>query len=292
MAVRSAFRVEGPSRFTAIPFFSGEETMKIDPFSWILGGAKKVLAALAILAVFSLATPSASASVSLFYEATQGVATPIPSTMLTSGVSSGSQQIGDVQFTVTATSTDSSSASNLTTTTIAVTNVGTTAETLDLSVTGIGFSAGKSGDTMTVDYAMSGSGGPATKGVDTITVNSAADAGNGKYVMTTPVGAMTGVPNKTTSSTIGYAFPDNSGVGNGPGSSASVTFLRGGVFSLTQTLAITLGAKDQGSFTFTTTALPPTPVLGSPEPSSLVIGGIGALGMLGYGLRRRKALGA
>jgi len=29
-----------------------------------------------------------------------------------------------------------------------------------------------------------------------------------------------------------------------------------------------------------------------PEPSSLAIAGLGALGMIGYGLRRRKVLGA
>ena len=29
-----------------------------------------------------------------------------------------------------------------------------------------------------------------------------------------------------------------------------------------------------------------------PEPSTMAIAGIGALGMIGYGLRRRKALGA
>jgi len=33
-------------------------------------------------------------------------------------------------------------------------------------------------------------------------------------------------------------------------------------------------------------------ILGVPEPSSMAIAGIGALGMIGYGLRRRKALGA
>jgi LPXTG-motif cell wall-anchored protein len=29
-----------------------------------------------------------------------------------------------------------------------------------------------------------------------------------------------------------------------------------------------------------------------PEPSSLAIAGIGALGLIGFGLRRRKAMGA
>ncbi len=30
----------------------------------------------------------------------------------------------------------------------------------------------------------------------------------------------------------------------------------------------------------------------APEPSTMAIAGLGALGMIGYGLRRRKALGA
>jgi len=37
---------------------------------------------------------------------------------------------------------------------------------------------------------------------------------------------------------------------------------------------------------------PTSGILSVPEPSSLVLGGIGALGMIGFGLRRRKALGA
>jgi hypothetical protein len=37
---------------------------------------------------------------------------------------------------------------------------------------------------------------------------------------------------------------------------------------------------------------PTTSIQSVPEPSTLAIAGIGALGMIGYGLRRRKALGA
>jgi len=266
--------------------------MRFDLSAWIHGSARPSLAALAILAVFSLAAPSASASVSLSYEATQGVDTITP-TALASGVSSGSQQLGDVKFTVTATATDSSSSSNLTTTTIAVTNTGSAAETLDLNVTGVGFSAGVTGNLMSVAYSISGTGGPASKTLDSVTVNSAASASNTAFGTSTSIGSMKGVPFATSSSNTGYNFPDNSGTGNGPGSSPTVTFTRGGVFSLSQFLAITLGANDQASFTFTTTALPPTPVTGVvPEPSSFAIAGLGALGLIGYGLRRRKALGA
>ncbi len=67
-------------------------------------------------------------------------------------------------------------------------------------------------------------------------------------------------------------------------------------FSLTEQFAITLGGtvggvpNSGGEIELTTvTQLSPTSV---PEPSSLVLAGIGALGMIGYGLRRRKARGA
>jgi PEP-CTERM motif len=59
-------------------------------------------------------------------------------------------------------------------------------------------------------------------------------------------------------------------------------------FGITETFAITLDGGSQINFASNTTLTPAT----VPEPSSLVLGGIGALGMIGYGLRRRKALGA
>jgi hypothetical protein len=43
------------------------------------------------------------------------------------------------------------------------------------------------------------------------------------------------------------------------------------------------------SATLTETSFPPNPI---PEPSTVVLAGLGALGLIGYGLRRRKAIGA
>ena len=37
-----------------------------------------------------------------------------------------------------------------------------------------------------------------------------------------------------------------------------------------------------------TFAVPPTPVPGVPEPSTMAIAGLGTLGLIGYGIRRRK----
>jgi len=58
-------------------------------------------------------------------------------------------------------------------------------------------------------------------------------------------------------------------------------------FGLTETFAITLGAHSTIGFHSSTTL-----ATIAPEPSSMAIAGLGALGMVGYGLRRRKALGA
>jgi hypothetical protein len=64
-------------------------------------------------------------------------------------------------------------------------------------------------------------------------------------------------------------------------------------FSMSNTTTITIVAVNDSSIetTGTTTALGPN-VSSVPEPSSLAIAGVGALGLIGFGLRRRKALGA
>ena len=63
----------------------------------------------------------------------------------------------------------------------------------------------------------------------------------------------------------------------------SVNF-NGKKYSMTEDFQIVLG-KGQ-SFTFSASTVAP-----NPEPSSMAIAGIGALGLIGYGLRRRKSLG-
>jgi len=50
--------------------------------------------------------------------------------------------------------------------------------------------------------------------------------------------------------------------------------------------------QDMGTSAVGTVPGPTGGLTSVPEPSSLVVAGIGALGMLGFGLRRRKALGA
>jgi len=55
-------------------------------------------------------------------------------------------------------------------------------------------------------------------------------------------------------------------------------------YSMTEDFHIVLGKGESITFS-ATTAVP------NPEPSSMAIAGIGALGLIGYGLRRRKSLG-
>jgi len=67
----------------------------------------------------------------------------------------------------------------------------------------------------------------------------------------------------------------------------TITSLSSG-FSLTETIGLDLTAKnDQINYSSSTTLNQVVP-----EPSSMAIAGLGALGMIGYGLRRRKAKGA
>jgi hypothetical protein len=66
----------------------------------------------------------------------------------------------------------------------------------------------------------------------------------------------------------------------------------GSPYSITQQFKVILGASG-GEINFgTNTTLEQVPSTSVPEPSTLALTGLGALGLIGYGLRRRKALGA
>jgi len=249
---------------------------------WITGRAKQCLVALAVLAILGLAAPSASASVSLSLTVDGGG--PIS---LTSGVSDMGTSANNIGFTVTATSSDDNTGSGLVTTTIDINNKTNAVETITLLVTGSGYTMGgtlSSGETITgVNYSVSGTAGRGFNGAQDSATLSSSVAG-------TNLGNITGSVTGAGNGTAGYNFA--------PGSSTSgVDILLGSSsFSMSQTIALTLGTHngkgDSAQFTITTSANPPTTIQGVPEPSSLAIGGIGALGLIGYGLRRRKALGA
>jgi hypothetical protein len=56
-------------------------------------------------------------------------------------------------------------------------------------------------------------------------------------------------------------------------------------YSMTEDFHVVLGKGESFKLTNSATTVP------NPEPSSMAIAGIGALGLIGYGLRRRKSLG-
>jgi hypothetical protein len=92
--------------------------------------------------------------------------------------------------------------------------------------------------------------------------------------------------NGTTGSTSGPQYPVITGSASGLSDVTSAISGLGSSYSLTETFKITLDSGSIINFSSNTTLTP------TPEPSTMAIAGLGALGMIGYGLRRRKAKGA
>jgi hypothetical protein len=90
---------------------------------------------------------------------------------------------------------------------------------------------------------------------------------------------------------IGFDFPSsstNGAIGAGNGSSTLIIATNAVNFG-----SGTISVQDGTSSTGVPSAFAPAgPAAVVPEPSSLAIAGLGALGLIGYGLRRRKAKGA
>jgi len=73
----------------------------------------------------------------------------------------------------------------------------------------------------------------------------------------------------------------------------SVTRPNAGTYSLSQTVVLSGISLGASGFNYGgTSSVNAVQVQSVPEPSSMVLAGVGALGMIGYGLRRRKAMGA
>jgi hypothetical protein len=100
----------------------------------------------------------------------------------------------------------------------------------------------------------------------------------------------------STTSTNVYSDSGSTGVGGAPKSLSNATLTNGAFvahgtpFSMTVSNSIVLG-KNTSTHIEIDADFSPNPQA-VPEPSTLVVAGIGALGMIGFGLRRRKALGA
>jgi hypothetical protein len=155
-------------------------------------------------------------------------------------------------------------------TTFTLNNDSAVSHTLDIVLTGTGFTLA-SHDVAT--FSVSGSSSAYTVGKDSTTDSSTI---NGTAIP--PSGGLTGVP-VSNGSTTSYSWTP------GP-SSSNFSFTNTSTFSIGQTLDVTLGGNDSVTLTINTT------VVATPEPSTMAIAGLGALGMIGYGLRRRKALRA
>jgi hypothetical protein len=268
--------------------------MKFAPSSRVLTGAKSTLAALAILAGLGLATPSASASITLSYIAAADSLTNTTGSPATNSLSTGVLTVGNFSYSLTATTNDpaggttsfagSSSLSNVS---FAVHNTGTAADTIGIQLTGAGFTISPGavlGDL--ANFVVSGSSASSTS-ADTTTAKSSITYGSTTTFIPTV--------NGTTSSTAIVTGVPTSGSGSQPyrfngaspplGNSNVLTFTNPSTFSITQALEITLGVGDSVTLTFNTT------VVESPEPSTMALAGLGALGLIGYGVRRRKAQG-
>ena len=160
------------------------------------------------------------------------------------------------------------SPSELLSSAVSVTNTtGVSGKTLTISITGTGFTAPTAPPDVT---ALSHLGGTVSAG-------------------------STGDSLSLTSSVIPAAFvspftPQTASF-SGPGSfsndqTQTITSLPsvGTSFAMVQLLTITLNGEGD------TTNYSSSLTLTTPEPSSLVLAGLGGLGLIGYGLRRRKAL--
>jgi hypothetical protein len=242
------------------------------------GGARGAVTALAVLAALGLASPPASAQVSLSYTVSGA---PGASGSLTSGNSVNGTS-NSIAYTLTSTVSDNSGGSNLSTTNIDTNNTSSTSETITIVVTGTNFTFGGTAlpyDNIETNMTVTAQGGNPHKTTDSVSLNSST-AG-------TALGPITGSPPSNGSLTVGYTLSNPSGT------TTPITVTLGATpsFAITQTFVITLAGKDTGNFTIQTAAIPEG-TQSVPEPSSLAIAGIGALGMIGYGLRRRKALGA
>jgi hypothetical protein len=169
----------------------------------------------------------------------------------------------------------------LQTNTLTLNNTGSGSATITLLVTGSGYSFGGSSvpATGSANYSLSGTAGPG--------FNGAADSAS----FTGTVGSTTLNPNPANASVTG------SGPGTGsytftPGSSSPLqnVNLGGAAFAIGEKITITLGAGDTSQFTETIGVFPnAVPPPGTPEPSTLALAGLGTLGFVAYGLRRRKA---
>jgi hypothetical protein len=168
----------------------------------------------------------------------------------------------------------------LQTNTVNVNNNSSGTATVTLLVTGSGYSFGGSSvpPTGSANYSVSGTGGAP--------FNGATDSAS----FTGTVGSTTLTPNPSNGSISGSGNFTSNYTFTTPSSPLQNVNLGSAPFSIGEKITITLGAGDTAQFTETIGAFPnAVPPPGVPEPSTLALAGLGTLGFVAYGLRRRKA---
>jgi len=236
------------------------------------------IAAMVAILAMGLATP-ARADLEIWASLTQNPPTNSPSSNVletSSGTSTGAFTGTIGTFSITNLSAGTNSSGTLTIgqengSTVQLTNIGSSTATIYISIGSTGFTQPVGSTSL-----FSAIGGSVTigGGTNALTYQSYVDPTNGQNTLgSIASGAVS--PGITAQGSYNQSVTK-------PGLSLAATY------SLTELLAVTLASGAEINFS-SSTAVTPTAV---PEPSSMAIAGLGALGMIGYGLRRRKALGA
>jgi hypothetical protein len=161
--------------------------------------------------------------------------------------------------------TQTSSLTQLLSSTLRIVNTGTSSGTLNLVITGTAFTSPTG--TVRVSSSLGGSAGPISGTSDTVTYTTQVPAGTSIGTASATLGTTSGTEAYTAVPTL------NTTVG---GLTAP--------YSLAQLVNISLtGSGDTAQFTATTN------LTAIPEPSTMALACLGALGFIGYSLRRRKA---
>jgi PEP-CTERM motif len=132
---------------------------------------------------------------------------------------------------------------------------------------------GASGSTFTV-----------TPTLDHTTSNTTFSFGNSAFgSFTSTESELTAVTTGSSSASVTYLFEGNWTAGTYPTAFTGNTYPASVTLTINQTGGPGSALSVGGTF-----AVPPTPVTVVPEPSTMAIAGLGALGLIGYGIRRRK----
>jgi len=233
------------------------------------------IAAIVAILAMGMATPArANLEIQL---STDGVTytTVATATSGTTAATSTAFTFGNITFNTLDTSSNSPGTASLTKllgATLDAINNTSSAQTVYIRLGDTGFTAPTAPPTITVNSHIGGSV-IGTNGGNLLTFQSYVNQNNSQNGISGPATAGLQTPSVTTGSFSSDAFTTIASLSS--------------PYSITEQLKLTLGANG-GELNFSSN----TTLSSVPEPSTMAIAGLGALGMIGYGLRRRKALGA